>query len=199
MRTTIKRLGIAVFAMSMLMMPRAARADVLPERTIFNFADRASAARWVNVDDPVMGGVSSSRMRPGEDAALFAGTVSLENNGGFASVRSRFLRPADDLSAYDAIRLRVKGDGKTYIFSLQTYDQPRLNYWQRFDTVAGEWTEVTLPLRDFAPVFRGFIPRGAPALAADEIASYGIYITDKQVGPFALEVEWIKAVTTDSA
>jgi monofunctional biosynthetic peptidoglycan transglycosylase len=108
------------------------------------------------------------------------------------------LRPADDLRAHDAIRLRVKGDGKTYIFSLQTYDQPRLNYWQRFRTVKGEWTEITLPLRDFAPVFRGFTPRGAPALATGEIASYGIYITDKQVGPFALEVAWIKAVSTEA-
>lgn len=164
------------------------------EKMLFDFSDQVSASRWFNVDDPVMGGVSSSRIVPLESAARFSGNVSLENNGGFASVRSRTLQPADDLRGYNALRARVKGDGKTYIFSLQTYTAPRLNYWQRFETVKDEWTEVTLPLSRFEPVFRGFTPRNAPALDTRAIASYGIYITDKQVGPFALEMEWIKAI-----
>jgi monofunctional biosynthetic peptidoglycan transglycosylase len=186
--------GLALGAMWLAGKPARANTRVMTDKTLFDFADRASAARWFNVDDPVMGGVSASSMTPLDSAALFSGSVSLENNGGFASVRSRTLQPADDLRGYNALRARVKGDGKTYIFSLQTFSAPRLNYWQRFATKKDEWTEVALPLSGFTPVFRGFTPRNAPALDLRAIANYGIYITDKQVGRFALEIAWIKAI-----
>ncbi len=187
--------GVLAFASAGLAgRPASASTRMMTEKTLFDFADRESAARWFNVDDPVMGGVSSSSMTPLKESALFSGVVSLENNGGFASVRSRTLRPPDDLAGYNALRARVKGDGKTYIFSMQTATAPRLNYWQRFDTRKDEWIEVTLPLGEFVPVFRGFTPRNAPELDTRAIANYGIYITDKQVGRFALETVWIKAV-----
>ena len=56
---------------------------------ITNFGPDANP--WRNVDDVVMGGVSSSSMRIEEGVAVFKGEVSLENNGGFASVRSGVL------------------------------------------------------------------------------------------------------------
>lgn len=186
--------GLALGAALLAGQPAHASTRLLTEKTLFDFSDRRSAARWFNVDDPVMGGVSSSSIVPSDGAALFSGVVSLENNGGFASVRSRTLRPADNLTGYSALRARVKGDGKTYIFSLQTYTAPRLNYWQRFETTQDEWVEMALPLSGFEPVFRGFTPRNAPQLDTRAIANYGIYITDKQTGRFALEIAWIKAI-----
>ncbi len=49
-----------------------------------------SVADWSPIDDAVMGGVSSSRMRHDPQGyAVFEGVVSLERNGGFASVRSQ--------------------------------------------------------------------------------------------------------------
>lgn len=199
-RRTVLAGGLALAAMGLAGPP--ARADtkiIMTEKTLFDFADRASAARWFNVDDPVMGGVSSSSISAVAGAALFGGNVSLENNGGFASVRSRTLQPADDLHGYRALRARVKGDGKTYIFSLQTFSAPRLNYWQRFKTKKGAWVEVALPLSGFEPVFRGVTPRNAPALDLRAIANYSLYITDKQAGPFTLEIAWIKAIPDSGA
>jgi monofunctional biosynthetic peptidoglycan transglycosylase len=186
--------GLALGAAWLAGTPARANPLRTTDKMLFDFADRSSASRWFNVDDPVMGGVSSSSLVSSEGAALFSGVVSLENNGGFASVRSRTLRPADDLRGFSALRARVKGDGKTYIFSLQTFTASRLNYWQRFETTKDEWVEVTLPLSEFVPVFRGFTPRNAPRLDTRAIANYGIYITDKQTGPFALELAWIKAI-----
>ena len=44
---------------------------------------------WTIVNDGVMGGVSDGRFRITADQTMeFFGTLSLENNGGFASVRS---------------------------------------------------------------------------------------------------------------
>ncbi len=167
------------------------------ERMLVDFGQRDNAANWLNVDDPVMGGVSRSRMIQVGNVARFSGMVSLENNGGFASVRSANLRQLEDLRGFTSVRVKVKGDGKTYIFSLQTATAPRLNYWQRFRTVKDTWTEATLPFSQFVPILRGFTPFGSPRLDVKSIASYAIFIADKQVGPFVLDVAWVKAVKVE--
>ncbi|HSO23470.1 MAG TPA: CIA30 family protein, partial [Chondromyces sp.] len=65
------------------------------------------AEGWPSIDDAVMGGVSSSDMTVEDGIASFRGTVSFDNNGGFASVRSRPERR--DLSAFDGLIVRVRG------------------------------------------------------------------------------------------
>lgn len=57
--------------------------------TLFDFTDPSAANAWHAIDDRVMGGISRSTLRHHPAGhALFEGTVSLERNGGFASVRS---------------------------------------------------------------------------------------------------------------
>ena len=56
--------------------------------SLFEF-DRAVAGEWIIVNDGVMGGLSSSRFTDSDSSfATFNGELSLENNGGFASVRA---------------------------------------------------------------------------------------------------------------
>ena len=76
---------------------------------------------WGPLDDVVMGGVSESGFtvvpgagEAGEAAGVFYGVVRTENNGGFVSVRTRDYEPGLDLSRYDGLELRVKGDGRRY-------------------------------------------------------------------------------------
>ena len=79
------------------------------EEIVFDF--EPSTEPWQNIDDPVMGGQSRSTMRIDGGIAAFEGIVSLENNGGVASLRSR---PAEhDLGSFAGLVLRVSGDGKT--------------------------------------------------------------------------------------
>ena len=55
-----------------------------PVKAILDFT-RPDAARGFRViNDGVMGGVSSSRLDRAAFGMLFTGTVSLDNNGGFA-------------------------------------------------------------------------------------------------------------------
>ena len=148
---------------------------------------------WSPVNDTVMGGVSSSAIvQASESVALFSGTVSLENNGGFASVRSR--PQLLDLSGYQGIQVRVRGDGKRYQFRIRTdnrYDGP--TYRTSFETTRGEWTVHKLLFSDFVPTFRGRILKNHPPLDPTGIQSFGFLIADKQKGPFALEIDWIGA------
>ena len=73
---------------------------------------------WPHINDGVMGGVSSGAMSAADGYATFRGTVSFDNNGGFSSVRSPAV--VRDLSPFDGLVLRVRGDGKRYGFRLKT-------------------------------------------------------------------------------
>ena len=170
-------------------------ADAASEKILFAFQGNTNSQVWQIVNDDVMGGVSTSRFQVlTNGVAVFSGVVSLENNGGFASVRSAPVR--QDLSGTDAFVLRVRGDGRRYKFTVRTetgFNVP--NYQAEFTTKPGEWAEHRLPFKDFVPTFRGRILTDVPPLNPAKIASVGVLISDQLEGPFKLEVAWIKAST----
>ena len=56
-----------------------------------NPSDNIGIDKWRIVNDGVMGGISKSNIYLNEVSnIIFAGNVSLENNGGFASIRMGF-------------------------------------------------------------------------------------------------------------
>lgn len=165
--------------------------ETVPEKAITEFPQGATeASRWRNVDDNVMGGISQGGITiTTNNTGLFQGTLSLENNGGFSSVRR-------DTSDYDfsdvsSISTRVKGDGRRYQLRVHTRDADQVTYRASFETVADEWQTVTVALEEFEPVFRGRIIESAPVLSADGIYQVGFLIADKRSGDFRLEIDWI--------
>ncbi len=160
--------------------------------------DAPDVGRWSCVNDSVMGGRSTSRIEATEDGTVrFLGNLSLENNGGFTSFRTRNVRY--DLAGSDGIEVLVRGDGRTYIMSFEVDGVwlPAGGYWQSFETIADEWTTVRLPYDGFTPTSFGQEVR-APALDPAGIASMAIYLYDKQPGPFALEVDEIASYRGDA-
>ena len=151
---------------------------------------------WPSINDGVMGGVSSGEMvRSSSGFASFRGTVSFDNNGGFASVRSR--PEAHDLSGFDALLLRVRGDGKRYGFRLRTATSlDGVSYQASISPPEGEWVELVLPLEDFEPVYRGRVVPDHPPLDRSRIRTFGLLIS-RQEGPFQLDVARISAVATE--
>ena len=128
-----------------------------------------------SLDDVVMGGVSESSFavtpgagEGGGPAGVFSGVVRYENNGGFASVRSRNADPRLDCGAYAGLALRVRGDGQRYKLILRTdpgWDS--ITYCASFDTAAGAWQTVALPFTSFKPVFRAKTLTGERAVPLD--------------------------------
>ena len=166
------------------------------EKTLYNFDGQDASARWVRVNDGVMGGLSQSNLALTPDGtALFSGTLSLENNGGFASVRTY---PHDfGLEGYTGVRLRVKGDGRRYKLRVRTGD--RLDgpaYEADFATRAGEWQTVELPFAELRPTFRGRSLRNMPTLTGAVVQQIGFMIADKTPGAFELEIDWVRAYAT---
>lgn len=160
---------------------------------LFDFGDRTESNRWIVVNDNVMGGVSASRMSLTKDSCLlFSGSLSLENNGGFASIRTR---PTDfDLGDYRGIRIRVKGDGRVYQYRIHVDDYfDAVAFKQDFQTTDGDWLEIDLPFKLFLPTYRGRILQNERPLLAAKIKQMGFLIADKSAGPFSLIVDKITA------
>jgi NADH dehydrogenase [ubiquinone] 1 alpha subcomplex assembly factor 1 len=169
------------------------------DKKLYDFSDPKAAAGWTAIHDVVMGGRSAGDIESTADGSmLFEGVVSLENNGGFASIRSR---PRQwDLGAYDGMVIRVLGDGKRYKLNLKTDSSfDGVMYRVSFETNEGEWQTLRFPFSDFWASFRGRVVPDAPPLDPAHIASIGLLISDKQEGPFRLEIAWIGAYSEQEA
>ncbi len=161
------------------------------DRTLFSFKTPEAAERWQTVNDGVMGGRSDGRFRINQQQQMeFYGTLSLENNGGFASVRSRGTNFG--LTEGDSIVTRVRGDGREY--NLNLYAQRNLggySYRQSFKTTKGEWIEVRLPVDKFVATWRGRVFPNEK-LDPQKVTGLGILLGDKKAGRFKLEIDWVK-------
>ena len=164
----------------------------LDQSVLIDFRNRDVASQWNAVNDGVMGGRSVGKLRTSDNGAItFFGRLSLENNGGFTSIRSG--RMNIEMQAEDGFRVRLKGDGRTYILNL--YPKTRrmaFSYRASLPTVAGEWMEVGIPLKDFTPTSFGRQVKNKGPIPPDQIGGIGFMLSDKQPGAFELEIEWVK-------
>ena len=176
------------------------------ERVLFDFTNPNADLKetWGAVDDVVMGGVSQSGIRLVDNKAIFSGVVSTENNGGFASVRTRNFEPPMDLSDYEGIELKVTGDGKRYKFIMRCEGKwDGVGYSHSFDTIYDFPTTIQIPFKDLIPVFRAKTVEEASQLDAEKVYSMQLMLSkfeyDGELNPkfeagsFKLEVEYIKA------
>lgn len=120
---------------------------------IFDFKKNSNIEGWRIVDDVVMGGRSSGsfKLSP-EGFGQFEGNISLENNGGFSSVRYQFEKLK--VNETGIIIIRLKGDGKNYQFRIKDKSSTYYSYIASFRT-SGEWQEIEIQLKDMYPSFRG--------------------------------------------
>lgn len=119
-----------------------------------------SALYWFRLDDGVMGGRSESLHKSIDNKKIlsFEGNINTDG-GGFTSIRAKLRKGLLD-SKSQAIKLHLKGDGKTYKIFL-TNDIPMAGprspspSWQADIATTGEWQDVTVPLDSLVPSFGG--------------------------------------------
>lgn len=156
--------------------------------TIVNFTKNSKLYDWTIVNDVVMGGKSTSTISINTDGnALFKGEVSMENNGGFSSLRHRFEKL--DISKYKKIKLRLKGDGKKYQFRIKPSRFNQYFYVYSFQT-SGDWQVIEINLTDFTPTFRGKV-LDMPNFAGNKLEEIGFLIGNKQQEKFQLILDTI--------
>lgn len=175
---------------------------------------------WGALNDVVMGGSSEGAGSivtvpdaNGGTCAKLGGVVEGQS-GGFVSMRTRNYERPLDLSAYDGVRLKVRGDGNR--FKLIVYDEDdwwgNIAFHAAFDTVEGEWWTVDLPFADFKPVRRGeAVPVGSPdrrSIRPSSVRSMQVMLSKFLYGmgdlnptfasgPFYLEVSKVSAYKGD--
>lgn len=156
---------------------------------IYDFSNENQIEKWQIVNDGVMGGLSSSKISLTENGhGKFSGHVSLENNGGFASVRLMTtieMKPNDN-----HILLKIKGDGKTYQFRLKADQNQSQSYVQFFET-NGDWQTVRLDLKDFYPQYRGR-KLDMPNFNFSKVEEIRFLITNKKEQDFELLIDSIE-------
>lgn len=158
-----------------------------------SFDNGAEKPTWRAQNDNVMGGVSEGGAKIEDGALHFTGSLSLENNGGFAQVQIVDL--GLDLSGKTGMKMRVMGDGRTYQLRLATdarHRGSRIAYSVEFPTTAGEWTEVMVDFADLRPSHHGNRLAGPPA-DLSQVEEMSFLIGDKREGPFSLKVDWMMA------
>jgi monofunctional biosynthetic peptidoglycan transglycosylase len=159
-------------------MPCASATD-----NLLDFADAGAASAFRVINDGVMGGVSSSQLRLVDGALRFEGELSLENNGGFASFRG----PVRIAPGVAALLLTVRGDGKRYKLTLKPDDGNSSPQYQARFTAPAQWNTLRFVPTDFSASFRGRAV-DAPALDFGSMGAIGLLISDRQAGPFRVEL-----------
>ena len=173
--------------------PTEALAQMEKHDSLIDFQN-GLAQDWFVINDGVMGGVSRSSIVPTDrGTGLFSGELSLENNGGFASIRA--VVHQDYLDGYEALEMRVRGDGRSYQLRLRMDEGfDGVSYQVGFDTQDGEWRTLRVPFASFRATFRGRQVPDVGPLVPDDIQQVGFMLADKKPGPFSLEVEFVRAV-----
>jgi hypothetical protein len=156
---------------------------------LFNFNAQSELSNWVIVDDVVMGGRStgSFSLTP-EGHGLFKGRISLENNGGFSSVRHRFA--SNQVREFTKVKLRVKGDGKSYQFRVRSSAGDSHAYVATFKTTEA-WSTVEIPFATMYPSFRGQ-KLGLPNYPGQVMEEIAFLIANKTAETFALGIDRIE-------
>ena len=184
------KLVFLVGVLAYLMVTTVMADDTL--QPLFDFTEADAAKEWQTVNDGVMGGVSDGNFKLTDAKTMeFFGTLSLANNGGFASVRTKAKKL--DLEEGDTLVAKVRGDGREYMLNLYPNKQ-RVAYSYRatVQTKKDEWIEVKIPLEKFEATSFGQMVKNAGAVKPAEINAMGFMLGDKKAGPFKLEIEWVK-------
>lgn len=155
---------------------------------IFDFKSTSGLDQWLVVNDDVMGGRSqASFVLTAEGTGLFKGSVSLENNGGFSSIRCNMEEV--QTKNYNMLALRLKGDGKNYQLRIREKQSDYFSYIATFETT-GEWETVEVPLAEMYPSYRGR-KLDRPNFMGNSMVELTFLISNKKAESFALEIDKI--------
>ena len=155
---------------------------------LFDFKSTEDIKQLRVVNDGVMGGKSQATfVVTAEGTGLFKGKISLENNGGFSSLR--YNMETVQTKNYQKLAVRLKGDGKNYQLRIRENQSDYFSYIATFATT-GEWETIEVPLADMYPSFRGR-KLDRPNYNGTSMVELTFLIANNKAESFVLEIEHI--------
>lgn len=161
----------------------------MQQTEIFNFNADSNLNGWYIVDDSVMGGRSQGNfILNTDDHGEFKGFISLDNNGGFSSLRYRF--KSMQINQYTKFVIKLKGDGKNYQFRVKSKENQRYSYITEFKT-SEEWQTIEVEFSTMYPSFRGY-KLNQPNYSGETVSEIAFLIGNKKKEAFKLEIDNIR-------
>ena len=156
---------------------------------IFEFNAESNISKWVILDDIVMGGKSDGNFTLNKKGnGVFSGVISLDNNGGFSSVRYRLDKKC--LKKYSKFIIKIKGDGKAYQFRAKKNQYDSHSYIYTFQTTS-DWQTIEIPFSEMYPAFRGRI-LNMKNYQGKQLQEIAFLIGNKKNESFKLEIDKIE-------
>ncbi|CAF1926384.1 BnaC05g13510D [Brassica napus] len=202
-----------------------------PEKYIFKFHSKEDLKKWHLYSDSEYGGLSSASLeipdggKGSDGTGIFSGNLSVDlsegsklniSRSGFCGMRSKKFDGFIDLDGYDAIAMRLRGDGRCYISTIYTENwvnspgQTEDNSWQafvfapkdRWYTAKAILIIYQIPLARYLPTWRGNVidvememnPGRVLGMSLSVNAEGGAVGAKSGAGDFRVEIDWIKAL-----
>ncbi|MFW5868408.1 MAG: CIA30 family protein [Armatimonadota bacterium] len=162
------------------------------ELILFDFEQAGEADTWRTVNDTVMGGRSESSVDVTDGVLMFSGELSLRNEGGFCSVRSK--SSGWNLSDFEGLAVTIRTGERSFVLTAR--DEPgtdTVGHHHPLPVTGDEWQTVHALFADFEATYHGRVLEDNPGLDTRSVRSIGFLIAEEQEGPFRLEVARIVA------
>lgn len=157
-------------------------------RTGCRFSRETGTAGWRIKEDAVTGRRAPGHLSVNEAGnALFTGTVSSDNGGGFSSIQCCFT-PLD-VSTNRAIHIGLNGDGHRYQCRVGAGPNDPLTYAGDFQTRSG-WQAIEIPFSDLVALRRDDRP-DRPHYPGKQLSCLQILFGNGTAGAFRLEIDRI--------
>ena len=157
-----------------------------------DFGKEKEGKYWKVINDGVMGGLSKGSKRLTTNSLLFKGVVSLDNNGGFSSLRYPF--SDKNISKCNEIEIRYRSTGISMAFTIAVSRRWYIpNYKIRLNKTSSEWITKTIKLTDLRKHYIGKpMNETLKKETLKEIVRIGFITDEKKYGDFEFEIDYIK-------
>lgn len=189
---------------------------ILPDQlTLYDFNKPDTIKNFVSLSDAEIGGKSTVNLTKSKyGRMLFSGNVDINvpdnveiDHSGFCGIRSNpniglFDKVVTtDMSYYDCVEIKYRGDGRPFFVNIQTASMMLLNEFDLFQaflfTKGGpNWEVERIPFTKFLMTYKGYLQD--EQFDFDKVRTIGISLSDKKSGPYSLEVEYLKLVKVGS-
>ena len=179
-----KKMKLLIFSTFLIMM-------ISPNYEI-DFGQKTGGQDWQIINDGVMGGLSKGQVEISEETLIFKGTVSLENNGGFTSLRGPYQNY--DLSNFETLTIKYKSTGQDIAFRMKLHERWYMPYFKaNLRSTDNEWQTVSIPLKDFEQ-YRVGDATGQKMSPKDlaNVIGLGFITNSKKASAFQFEVDFIR-------
>ena len=186
--------GISAAAMLVMSCAQSPSTAMSTENKHINFGS-SMVEPWRAINDGVMGGLSEGEIAWKDTVMLWSGQTSLENNGGFASIRGPWEH--HDLRAMNRAIIRCRGNGGPFKMTLETSQRWWMPYAYTSFNPNDNWQDVVIDVEDFSwsQAQMGDLRNVAPSQELGDVLRIGLMKYDGTAQPFELEVASIHFIS----